>query len=78
MSKKKTTQAGRVLAYIEEFGSISRVEAMMDIGVANLTAVIDIIRNKLGKNIVTNRIKTKNRYGESVSYARYTIAEDDR
>jgi hypothetical protein len=78
MSKKKTTQAGRVLAYIEEFGSISRVEAMMDISVANLTAVIDIIRNKLGKNIVTNRIKTKNRYGESVSYARYTIAEDDR
>ena len=60
----------RVLTYFEEYGSVTRYEAMQDIGVANITAVISKLR-KAGYNIVTETVKAKNRYGEPVRYARY-------
>lgn len=72
----KTTQADRVLKYIKTFGSISRADALNDIGVANLTAVIDDLRHKFGYNIVTTMIKTRNRYGEPITYARYRLGEN--
>lgn len=74
----KRTQADRVLDYIKDFGSISRAEAMNDIGVANLPAVIDDLRHKKGYDIVTNDIKAKNRYGENITYARYTLNEEKK
>ena len=77
MSNKVTTQAERVLNYIECFGSITRAEALMDIGVANLPAVIDDLRHKHGVNIITEEIKGKNRYGQSITYACYRFAESE-
>ena len=63
-------QMMRVITYLEEYGSVTRLQAMEDIGVANITAVITKLR-KAGYNIETERVKTKNRYGEPVVYGRW-------
>ena len=55
------TQEQRVMKYIQDFGSITRLDAMRDVGVANLTAVISDLR-KHGVSIETRMIKGKNRY----------------
>lgn len=71
------TQAQRVIQYIKDFGSITRAEAMYDIGVANLTAVITILR-KRGYDIETQEIKTKNRYGQNITYAKYVLGDNKK
>ena len=75
---KKQTQVDRVLDYMTLHGSITRVEAMTDIGVANLTAVIDTLRHRVGVPIKTNMVKGKNRYGEKITYAKYSIEEEQK
>ena len=69
--RKVPTQAERVIEYICTFGSISRAEALMDLGIANLPAVIEDLRNKQGKHIITEEVKAKNRYEQNITYARY-------
>lgn len=71
---KKAKQMRRVLNYLEDFGSITRGEAMTDLGVANLTAVISSLR-KRGVDIETTMAAGKNRYGETVRYAVYSFQE---
>lgn len=71
--RKVPTQWERVIRYIVDFGSITRAEALMDLGIANLTAVIDILRNKKGYPVITQEVKAKNRYGQNITYARYYI-----
>lgn len=77
MKDKKNTQAGRVLAYIRDFGSITRLEAMLDLGVANLPAVIDTLRHKWGIPIVTEEVESLNRYQQKITYALYRIEESE-
>ena len=38
-------QCKRTLDYIEEYGYITRLEAFADLGIANLTSVIHILRS---------------------------------
>ena len=64
MKSKGNRQYDRVLRYMQTQGSITRAQAMNDIGVANLTAVIDYLRHRVGVSIKTNIVKGKNRYGE--------------
>ena len=71
----KNTQMTRVLQYMRENGSITRLEAMNYLGVANLTAVIAVLRNDMGYNIITYNIHGENRYGEKITYARYRLEE---
>ena len=71
----KNTQMARVLQYMRENGSITRLEALKYLGVANLTAVIAVLRNDMGYNIITYNIHGENRYGEKITYARYRLEE---
>lgn len=73
---KVPTQQERVLQYIRDFGSITRAEAMSELGIANLPAVILDIRKK-GVQVLTNEIESKNRYGQKITYAKYTLEETD-
>ena len=77
MSKNVPTQANRVVNYLVCFGSITRVQALMDLGIANLPAVIDDLRHKKGYNIITEEVKGLNRYEEKITYARYRFAESE-
>lgn len=68
------TQNERVLKYMRDFGSITQLEAMQDLGCMRLGArVYDLKRD--GYAIKKEMETSKNRYGEDTSYARYRLVE---
>ena len=58
--------------YMRDFGSISTMEAFSDLGVARLAARIHEI-TQMGIGIEKETVSAKNRYGETVRYARYRL-----
>lgn len=67
------TQCQRILKYIDDFGSITPLEAMNDLGVMRLAARVSDL-NKMGERIVRETVHDRNRYNEPVHYARYKRA----
>lgn len=67
-------QHERILQYLDEFGSISPMEAFSDLGITKLsTRIGEMIRK--GVKIEKTMEVRKNRFGEKVSYMRYTKGE---
>ena len=67
------TQKERIRKYLDDFGSITPLEAMADLGIMRLGARIwEMIRD--GEPIVRGTDTSKNRYGQSRRYARYRRA----
>lgn len=58
---------------MEDFGSITPIQALADLGVMRLASRICDLRKDY--EIKTTMIKAKNRYGEDVTYAQYTLGE---
>lgn len=77
MSRKVPTQAERVILYMAHYGSITRAEALMDLGIANLPAVIDDLRHRHGLHIITEEVEGFNRFEQKITYARYRFAESE-
>jgi hypothetical protein len=75
--RKIPTQEERVLNFIRDFGSITRAEAMSELGVANLPAVIDTLRHRKGHDIKTLEIESLNRYGQKITYAKYVFGNNE-
>jgi hypothetical protein len=74
MTDIKLSQADRVRDYIAEFGSITQLEALRDLGVMRLASRITDLR-KEGVAIKRESIPVKTRFG-TVSYvARYSFAK---
>lgn len=71
----KRTQADRVLAYIQTFGSITSLEAFRDLGVTRLSARIYELRAR-NINIDSTSVTSKNRYGENCTYAKYFLRKE--
>ena len=69
------TQSQRILKYLRDFGSITPLEAMQDLGVMRLGARIYDLK-KAGHPISRRMVTIKNRYGESVSFAEYRLGGD--
>ena len=69
---RKATQAERVLDYITEFGSITQMEALKDLGVMRLASRISDLK-KMGYPITSSIEVVKNRYGEKCHVKRYSI-----
>ncbi len=72
----KPTQCDRVLWYMIRFGSITQLEALADLGCMRLASRISDLRER-GYTIGRRMKTSKNRYGESVSFADYYLIEDD-
>ena len=72
----KATQVQLILEYIDEFGSITPLEAMRDIGCYRLSARISDIK-KLGYPVKTEIISVKNRRGNNSNVARYSLEGGD-
>lgn len=66
------TQNERVIKYIEDFGSISQMEAYTDLGVCRLSERIREIE-RAGRNVKRQRDTCRNRYGDKVNYTRYSF-----
>lgn len=71
----KSTQCVKVLEYMRQFGSITQLQALQDIGCMRLASRISDLRSQ--GYAIGRRIKTsKNRYGDSVSFAEYYLIEE--
>ena len=71
----KSTQCDKVLEYMRTFGSITQLQALSDIGCMRLASRISDLRQQgvaIGRRIKTS----KNRYGDSVSFAEYYLEEE--
>lgn len=77
MAKSIPTQEKRVLEYIEQFGSITLLEAIRDIGVLSLSSRISSLRKKKYP-IVSKMVDVKNRYGESCKVKRYYFDAENK
>ena len=69
-------QRDAILEYIKEFGSITPMQAFHDLGITKLATRISEMR-KDGIKLKIETVSVKNRYGKSVSYAKYSQAEDN-
>lgn len=65
------TQVERVSKYMEDFGSISTMEAFTELGITRLASRIHDL-TRMGVSIIKTTEAGKNRYGETVHYIRYS------
>ena len=68
------TQCETILRHMEDCGSITSLEAMQEYGIMRLASRITDLK-KAGYPIRREMVSRKNRYGETVSFARYSLAE---
>lgn len=66
------SQSERILKYMEDFGSITQIEALNDLGVMRLASRISDLK-KLGYPIISEVEAVKNRYGEKCYIKRYSM-----
>lgn len=72
----KTSQCDKIVEYMREYGGITQLQAYMDIGCWRLASRISDLK-KRGYAIRREMISVKNRYGENVPVARYSLIEGD-
>jgi len=67
------SQTKDVLDYINQFGSISQLEAFRDLAIFRLGARCYDLK-QLGYDITSTMETSTNRFGKRVSFARYSMA----
>ena len=68
----KMTQNELILEYLDQFGSITPLEAMRDLGVMRLSARIADLKEE-GHSIITDMATVENRFGEKTRVVRYRL-----
>lgn len=68
------TQTERIIRHLQDYGSISSLEALREYGIMRLASRISDLK-KAGIPIRREMVTRKNRYGENTSFARYSIEE---
>ena len=71
------TQCQRVIRHLEDFGSISSLEAIQEYGILRLASRISDLKRQ-GYDISAETVKGKNRYGETTHYKVYRLADDTK
>lgn len=66
------TQAARVFDYMVDFGSITPMDAVNDLGIMCLAERVRDLRN-MGIDVIGTRESRKNRYGKMTRYTRYSL-----
>lgn len=69
------TQVERIKKYLEDFGSITQLEALRDLGIMRLGARIWEM-DKKGEKIGRKTEYSTNRYGQKIHYTRYYLTKD--
>ena len=72
--EQRLTQCMKIVKYMKDFGSITPVQAMKDLGVMRLAARISDLEAE-GWQIEHERETGENRYGEKTTYARYRLKQ---
>ena len=71
----KLTQCQKIIDYMTQFGSISSFEAFADLGIVRLASRIHDLKCQ-GYNIESEIKTSKNRFGETVSFKVYRLADN--
>ena len=66
------TQLQRILRHLEDYGSITQMDAIRDYGIMRLASRVNDLRRE-GHPIVTEVVEGRNRYGEKTRWARYRM-----
>ena len=66
------TQSQRILRHLEDYGSITQMDAMQDYGIMRLASRVNDLRRE-GHPIITEVVEGRNRYGEKTRWARYRM-----
>lgn len=80
---ERQTHKTRLLAYLREFGSITSLEAIRDLGNTRLSATIFTLKEE-GYNITTSDAKVPTRWTrddgsrKTTTVAKYTLTEPDK
>ena len=69
---KKPTHNELIIAYLMQFGSITQLEALRDLGCMRLASRISDLK-RMGYNILSDTITVKNRYGNNCHVKRYRL-----
>lgn len=69
---RKPAQVRRVLDYMQQHGSITQYEAMVDLGVMRLASRISELKRD-GYPINKKMVAVKNRYGETCHVKQYSL-----
>ena len=77
MARKRTkpTQKELVLRYLNDFGSITRIQSFLDLGVCELSSRIGELEED-GYKFDRKPMTLKNRYGVTVTVTEYSLKED--
>ena len=70
----RPTQCERVYRYMQDFGGITQLEALSDLGIMRLASRVSEMR-KRGIAINDEQVAVKNRYGENCYIKRYSLAK---
>lgn len=70
----KQTQCDMVISYIKDYGSITTYEAFKELGITRLASRICDLKRQ-GYDFDTQTVTKKNRYGEPVSFKKYSLAK---
>ena len=73
----RTSQCEKILDYMQKHGGITQLDAFLDIGCWRLASRISDLK-KRGYAINREMIKVKNRYGESIPVARYSLRDVEK
>lgn len=68
------TQCERILKHLTEHKTITTAEAMTELGIYRLASRINDLKRQ-GYIIRKETVKAKNRYGETVRFAQYSLEE---
>ena len=71
------TQCEKILYYMRLNGSITPLDALREFGCMRLASRITDLKAQ-GYDIISKIESNKNRYGDTVRYARYTIKENEQ
>ena len=69
------TQHARIKQYIEDFGSITPMQAFIDLGITKLSTRIGEMERK-GYKVKREMQNGKNRYGEPTHFMKYSKIEE--
>lgn len=72
----KPSQNARIISYIEQFGSITQLDALRDLGVMRLASRISDLK-RLGYPIVSEIETVENRFGEKCHIKRYRMGAEE-
>lgn len=70
------TQHQEIIKYIEDFGSITPMQAFADLGITKLATRVSEMRRD-GMQFKIETVKSKNRYGKPVYFAKYSLPTEE-